>query len=90
VGDLRLLALPVDDGRDRYCVTAGRELVVVYAALEPALAAFGAVCAAADGAAHRRRLAASGVVDLTAYRLRRRRPRGGAAAGPRPAGAEEP
>ena len=90
VGDLRLLALPVDDGRDRYCVTDGRELVVVYPTLEPALAAFGAVCAAADEAAHLRQLAARGVADLTAYRRRRRRPRGGATEGPRPAGAGEP
>jgi hypothetical protein len=90
VGDLCLLALPVDDGRERFCVTDGLELVVLYPTLEQALAVFEAVCGAADVAAHRRQLAASGVTDLTTYRLQRRRPRGDAPKGSAPAGAEEP
>jgi hypothetical protein len=88
-GDLRLLALPGDGGRDRYCVADGPDPLVTYPTLEQALATFAAVCDATDEAAHRQQLAASGVVDLTTYRLRRRRPRGGATEGPRPAGAEE-
>ncbi len=90
VGDLRLLALPGDDGRDRYRVTDGPETVATYPTLEQALAAFEDVCMATDDAAHRRQLAASGVTDLTAYRLRRRRPRGGATERHRPPRAEEP
>jgi hypothetical protein len=88
-GDLRLLALPGDDGRDRYCVADGLEPVVTCPTLEQALAAFEAVCDATAAAAHRQQLAASGVVDLAAYRLRRRRPRRGATEGHRPSEAEE-
>jgi hypothetical protein len=73
VGDLRLLALPVDDGRERYCIAEGPDPLVTYPTLEQALVTFGAVCDATDEAAHRRRLAASG----------------GATEGHRPAGAEE-
>ena len=90
VGDLRLLALPVDDGRERYCIAEGPDPIVTYPTLEQALAVFAAVCDATDEAAHRQQLAASGVVDLTTYRLRRQRPRGSVPKGPRPSGAEEP
>ena len=89
-GDLRLLALPGDDGRDRYCVTDGPDPLATYPTLEQALATFAAVCDATDEAAHRRQLAAGGVADLTAYRRRRRRPRGGVTEGHRPSGAQEP
>jgi hypothetical protein len=89
-GDLRLVALPGDDGRERYCVMDGPAPLATYPTLEQALATFAAVCDATDEAAHRQQLAASGVADLTAYRLRRRRPRGDAPQGPRPSGAEEP
>jgi hypothetical protein len=68
-GDLRLLALPVDDGRERYCVADGLEPLVAFAMLERALAACGARCAAtADD--HRRQMATVGGADLTAYRRR--------------------
>jgi hypothetical protein len=90
VGDLRLLALPVDDGRERYCIADGPDPIVTCPTLEQALAAFEAIRAATDEAAHRRQLAASGVADLTAYRRRRRRPRGGPTEGHRPSGTEEP
>ena len=90
VGDLRLLALPGDDGRDRYRVTDGPETVATYPTLEQALAAFEAVCMATDEAAHRSQLAASGVTDLATYRFRRRRSRGGATRGHRPLRPEEP
>ena len=90
VGDLRLVARPGDGGRECYWVVDGPDPVVMYPTLEQALAAFEAVRDATDEAAHRRHLAASGVVDLTAYRRRRRRPRGGAPKGSRPARAEEP
>jgi hypothetical protein len=89
VGDLRLLALPGDDGRDRYCVADGPDPIAAYPTLAQALAAFGAVCGATDAAAHRRQLTAGGVTDLAAYRLRRRRPGGGTTQGHRPAGAGE-
>jgi hypothetical protein len=81
VGDLRLLGLPVGSGRERYGVADGFEPVAAFPTLEHARAAFEAVCEAA---------AVSGVTDLTAFRLRRRRPRGGATQGHRPPGAEEP
>jgi hypothetical protein len=90
VGDLRLLALPVDGGGERYCVADGPEPVAAYPTLEQASAAFEAVCMATDEATHRRQLAASGVSDLTTYRVRRRRPRGSLTGGPRPPRPEEP
>jgi hypothetical protein len=89
-GDLRLLALPVDGGRERFCVAEGLEPVAAYPTLEQARAAFEAICLATDAATHRRQLAASGIVDLTAYRLRqRRRPHGDATDGHRPTQPEE-
>jgi hypothetical protein len=90
VGDLRLLALPVDDGRERYCVADGLEPIATYPTLAEALAAFEVVREATDAALHRVQLAASSVADLTAYRLRRHRPRRGAQGGHRPDEPETP
>ena len=93
VGDLRLLALPGEDGRARYCVAEGLEPLVTCPTLGQALGVFEALREEAAAEAQRRRLAAGGVADLTAYRLRRprrRRHRGSAPKGPRPSGAEEP
>ena len=68
-GDLRLLALPVDDGRERSCVADGLEPLAAFAMRERALVACGARCAAtATADAHRRQMATAGVADLTAYR----------------------
>ena len=76
-GDLRLLALPVGAGRERYCVAAGLEPLATFPALERALAFFQAIReatqSAGDGAGPRG--GAGGVTDLTAYRLRRHRRR---------------
>jgi hypothetical protein len=72
-GDLRLLALPGEDGRERYCVADGLEPIGAFPTLAQAAAAFEAVCEATAAAARRRELAARGIADLTAYRLRRRR-----------------
>ena len=82
-GDLRLLALPVAGGRDRYCVAAGLEPVATYPTLEQALAAFEASREAPAGAAPRELTAGRGVIDLTAYRRRRPLPVAGAPAGQR-------
>jgi hypothetical protein len=88
VGDLRLLALPGDDGRARYCLAEGLEPLAAYSTLEQALAAFEAVREATDEAAHRQQLAASGVTDLTAYRRRRARRAAGGPGGPAGAAGE--
>ena len=64
VGDLYLLALPGDAGRERYCVAEGPDPIVTYPTLEQALGAFEAIREATDAEVHRRQFAAGGVTDL--------------------------
>jgi hypothetical protein len=74
-GDLRLLALPVGAGRERYCVADGLEPLATFPTVERALAFFQAIREATQAAEAWPRGGAGGVTDLTAYRLRRPRRR---------------
>jgi hypothetical protein len=75
-GDLRLLALPVGSGRERYCVAEGPTPVATFPTRGQAQVFFETVRAAREEGERQRGAASGGVTDLTAYR--RRRARGGA------------
>jgi hypothetical protein len=89
VGDLYLLALPVGDGRERYCVAAGETPLAVFAAVGPAAAFFEALCAA-GAPPHPTRGGPGGVTDLAAYRAARAYSGPPGAPGPVAAASPEP
>jgi hypothetical protein len=75
-GDLRLLALPVGSGAERYCVLDGPTPLATFDALEPAAACFDAARAArAAGECGGCSLPdpGAGLADLDAFRRRRGR-----------------
>jgi hypothetical protein len=85
-GDLRLLALPVGSGGERYCVLDGPTLLATFSTLEGAEACFQDACAAGAGGPRPAGGTdpgggAGAVTDLTAYRRRRARRPAGAGGG---------
>jgi hypothetical protein len=69
-GDLRLLALPVGPGRERFCVAAGGAPLATFAAAAPAVAFFEALRAVGVEAARPPQGGTGRVTDLAAYRRR--------------------
>jgi hypothetical protein len=72
-GDLRLLALPVGAGRERYCVATGGLPLATFAAAAPAVAFFEALRAVGAEAARSPQAGPARVADLAASRRRRTR-----------------
>ena len=74
-GDLRLLALPVGDGAERYCVLDGPTLLATFDTRERAEACFAAVCAAGGCGWYPLQESDARLTDLDAVRRRRARRR---------------